>query len=223
MGKIRKEELARVFANYHVVGLLGTKCKKLPADPFCRVDRIGSFRAYMSGNIQVDHNMQLVCHFFCVTKCLLNTMLDRLIPSRLNIKDVWELCAASGVTWIFAFWLCMPGCKGEQRLNNCEFLGFGGMWLPWCLRCPIAVCQFFLLIALEKTACVGMLTVAVSPLKLLPLGAALLSWKIAPAPFYANFWKNNFFVFCHLSVGSWPYIMWQYCRCTLSDWSCLFA
>ena len=53
---------------------------------------------------------------------------------------------------------------------------------------------------LEKTACVGMLTVVASPLKLLPLGAALLSWKIATAPFYANFWKNKF---CVLSTLIW--------------------
>lgn len=88
-------------------------------------------------------------------------VLDRFIPSRLSIKDVWELCAASGVTRIFGFWWCIR--KGGQRLTDCEFLGFGGMWFPWCLRCPIAVCKFFLLIAMEKTACIGMLTVFVSP------------------------------------------------------------
>ena len=125
-------------------------------------------------------------------------VLDRFIPSRLSIKDVWELCAASGVTRIFGFWWCIR--KGGQRLTDCEFLGFGGMWFPWCLRCPIAVCKFFLLIAMEKTACIGMLTVFVSPLKLLSLVAALLSWKIATAPFFANVWKNNF---CVLSTLIW--------------------
>lgn len=51
-----------------------------------------------------------------------------------------------------------------------------------------------------KTACIGMLTVFVSPLKLLSLVAALLSWKIATAPFFANVWKSNF---CVLSTFMW--------------------
>ena len=167
--------------------------------PFVVLIELGLF-GLMSGDIQVDHNMQLVWQFTCVTKFLVNTMLDRSTPSQLSIKDVWELCVARGVMLIFVFLLCIHGCKGGQRLNGYEFLDFGGLWLLWFLRCLIVVCQLFLLIAMEKTACIGMLKVFASPLGLLPLGAARLNWKIAT---FREFLEEQFLcsVNSHLAPG----------------------
>ena len=136
--KSREEELARAFANYHVSGLSGTKCKNTLQILFAVLIELGRFEP-MSGDIQVGSQHAAGVSIY----------LRDIVFTEYNVREICSIpaeyqghvgalrCKRGDVD--FCFLVVYAWVQGR---TEAERLRVSRLWryvASLCLRCPIAV------------------------------------------------------------------------------------